>query len=81
LFCCCVLSYGLLFGFVCVLCLYSWRVRQARLNGLLSDVSELLYDEMLFANMVAKQSAQHEQMCVVLQRQAQMVESRLGQLR
>ncbi len=50
---------------------------EARLAPLLDDIGELLYDEMLFANMVAKHSALHEQQTAQLHQQARGVESRL----
>ncbi len=50
------------------------------LDALVSEISDLLYDEMLFASLYAKQNGRYEEVASALHQQARSVETRLARL-
>jgi hypothetical protein len=59
---------------------YERKAVAEHLDALVSEISDLLYDEMLFASLYAKQNGRYEEVASALHQQARAVEARLARL-
>ena len=59
---------------------YERKAVAEHLDALVSEVSDLLYDEMLFASLYAKQNGRYEEVSSTLRQQARSLEARLARL-